>query len=264
MKSIRQTILNDYKTCAFMCLSNWGEHGEETERKDTGNKYSEVGLVVHEVMEGWTNSNCPEEVSNFHVLADEKLNQVPKELFKDSEEIEMYRNSIHEQLDWLFEQTKSSEIIGSEVSFECEPSSLMTEIDLPITGTIDRIDGNIEQKRAVIIDYKTGKAYTKKSLKTNVQALLYSMAFHKMYGFLPEKFIFYFSKKRKKMIIYITPEFLKEAGNEVLSIWFNITQGNFAPTCKNAFFCKNFCKSKGECPKYKPQKEMKQGWANLL
>lgn len=264
MLSIRQTCLNQYRTCKFAFLDTWGEYGEDKEYVSSPTKYTEVGILVHGILEEWTNYGCNEEFQiTLHGNADEKLDAIDKSLFESSEEIETYRESIHEQLDWLFEQTKSNEIIGSEVSFECEPSSLFSEVDLPITGTIDRIDGNLEEKRAVIIDYKTGKPYTKKSLRTNVQALLYSMAFHKEYGFLPEKFVFYFSKAKKKMIIYITPEFLREAGAEVLSIWFGIKQHQFEPSCSNKFFCNKFCKSKSNCPKFN-KKCTSQGWDNIL
>lgn len=261
MKVIRQTILNDFKQCGFMCKSRWNEIGEYEVEEEKTNKYAMVGIVLHEVMEEWGQIiyNKEFEEDYFHNLIDKKLNEVPFDLFENREELEGYRVSLHEQFNWLKEQANSREILFTEHNFFHE--GLIDEIDLPITGTIDRIDGNLNEKRAILIDYKSGKPYTKKSLSTNIQAFLYSLAFYREFNFLPERFVFYFSKAKKKMTIYITPQFLQDAGLEVISIYLKMKQGEFEANCKNKFFCKNFCSEIDNCPKYKNKNS---GWNALL
>lgn len=267
MKSIRQTILNEYKRCSYMCKLNWGETYEEGKCEVEGgetNKYALVGIALHEVMEVWGINKKNNNVGivgdeYYHELIDIKLDLIEDSYFDDLEDKENYRVSLHEQLDWLLEQADSNEILFNEYKFSYE--GLINEVDLPIVGTIDRIDGNLEAKRATLIDYKTGKAYTKKSLKTNIQAFLYTLAFYREFNFLPEKFVFYFSKHKKKMVIWITPEFLQEAGAEVLSIWFKMKRQEFEPNCDSKYFCKNFCKHQKECPKYK---KVPSGWSKFI
>ena len=259
MKRLRQTILNDYLTCAYKCFKSWGSLSEEGyyENNDSKqNKYSASGIVVHEVMEEWgkdVQSNKLKDNNFYHDMLNNLFNGIDSSLFANELEIDIFRNSINEQLDWLMEQTYSNEILFTELDFEV--TEMINGIEEPVIGTIDRIDGNIQEKRISLIDYKTGKPFTKKKLKTNIQAFLYTLAFFKQYGFLPEKFVFYFSKHKRKQIIWITPEFLQDAGAEVISIYYKMKNNEWKPNCSNKYFCKNFCEYYKECPKYSNKKQ---------
>lgn len=260
MQRIRQTIINDYYLCGYKALLNWGAVGEVGKyelEENPQNKYSATGIAIHETMETWgTNkmANVYFDTAEYHGLLDHNIDKLcTDELFEEGEK-ETFRISLHEQLDWLMEQTNSSEILAVEWQFEV--NGIFDGVNEPIFGTVDRIDGNLEAKRVSLIDYKSGKTFTKKKLSTNVQALFYSLAFNAMYGFLPETFVFYFSKHRKKQIIYITEEFLNRAAAEFLSAYYKMAEGEYVTKGidgkePNKFFCQNFCEHYKECPRYK-------------
>lgn len=267
MLTVRQSSLNTFEKCmwkGFVEYGNIGQTGKSDEEELT-NKYARVGIVFHEVMEHWGLNKMEGKsvkLTELHELLDSKLNNEDKTLFKNDEEIETFRNSLHEQLDWCYEKCICDTVspLGVEVTFSLDnllPGFLTT------TGTIDRIDGNMKNKEIRLGDYKTGKVYTKKELSNNIQATLYSLAFYKMFGFLPKAFDFYFTKHKKVKTIQITPEFLKRGTERILDIWFKIEQGEFKPTCKNKYFCKNFCDSIKECPKFNIAKQ-NNSWDNIM
>lgn len=259
MITIRQSSLNCFEQCLFKGFNEYGEIGQtgKADEEELTNKYARVGIVFHEVMEYWgKEAICGKSVSvqELHKLIDLKLDQEDITMFKDEAEIETYRVSLHEQLDWAYERCLCDYVVplGVEVTFSLEellPGFVTT------TGTIDRIDGDMATKKVRLGDYKTGKVYTKKELGNNIQATLYSLAFYKMFGFLPEAFDFYFTKHKKVKTIMITPEFLKNGVARILDIWYKIKQGNPIPSCENKYFCNNFCDSKKDCPKFKKIKQ---------
>lgn len=253
-KTLRQSALNTFELCMYKGLKEWGDVGQTglQDEQDLTNKYATIGIIFHEVMELWGNEKIQGTsvtLPVLHNIIDEKLNDVDVSLFTDKEEIEKYRESLHEQLDWAYEKASLEFItpIGVEVSFKQD----VLPGTLPVTGTIDLVTGDLDKKEVSLCDWKTGKTYTKKELESNIQATLYSLAFYKMFGFLPEQFIFYFSKTKKVKIIKITPDFIKKGTERILATWYKITEGDFVPNCTNRYFCKNFCTIYKECPKYK-------------
>ncbi len=255
MLALRQTILNDMNTCGFMCYKRWNEVGQLgiADKEELTNKYARVGIDFHETMEEWGkrkmngNTMTLEEMKK---LCNDKLNSEDKSLFENDDEIEMYRNSLMEQLEWAYENTHCAEVtpLGVEVTFDIE--ELLPGL-LQFHGTIDRIDGVLKDKEIHLADYKTGKVYTKKQLANNMQAGIYSLAFFKMYGFFPKTFSFYFTKFKKIKTIQITPEFLKLSTENILSNWLRIKNKDWEASCKNTYFCKHFCDFYKECPKFK-------------
>lgn len=77
--------------------------------------------------------------------------------------------------------------------------------DVFITGRIDRIT-----KDGMIIDWKTGNL--KDDLSTNIQAIIYKMAFSKIFGF-PPKSVLFCSLKNNKMVSYAGLEKTKAIEN---------------------------------------------------
>lgn len=261
---LRQSILNDYETCPYLAKLNWGEHGEKglKDTEDVKNKYAEVGIIFHEVME-WAGRNniegkryTPEDL---HILIDALINAVDVTLFKDTEEIEMYRVSLHEQVNWALNNLAIMEIKPIDVEWEFTFDN-MFEGCIEFNGTVDRVYGTLATKDVILGDYKTGKPYTKKELASNMQACIYSLAFFREYGFLPKAFEFYFTKAKKVKKIMITPEFLKAASERILSNWYRMKTGDFEPDNSNPYFCKNFCNVKNKCPKFKKRGN---GWDNV-
>lgn len=263
MITLRQTILNTYKVCALKCLKEWGEVGKQGKyevEESPKNKYSACGIAFHEVMEYAGNSiksGVRPPLDELKNMLNEKFEELPIELFDDEEDVVKWRESLQDQLEWSYEQClQSNSILECEMHFEIRNMFK----DMPIfTGCIDRVDGQLETKDIRLIDYKTGKVYTKKELNSNIQACLYSLAFMEKYGFLPKEFVFYFTKHKKKKVVPITTEFIENVSAEIMRIVYEMKNKNFEPTQTNKFFCKNFCAFQSECPKFKRSK--KTGWA---
>lgn len=262
---LRQSSLNSFETCAYLCMKEWGVIGQDPPREEDvrhTNKYADVGIVFHEVMEHWAQNKVKGisvELITLHDMLTEKFKTIPHELFKDEEDITKYFNSIHEQLDWCYERSYMITPISTELKFEI-PDMF---VGLPsVTGSIDRIDGDLSTRDVDIVDYKTGKVYTKRELIDNIQAYVYSEAFYRIHGFYPKRFIFMFTKWKKIKIIYINPEFLALGNSRVLAICAKMQQGMFEPSCINKYFCNHFCPKevKDDCPR---MGKNKKGWSNI-
>lgn len=265
MQTIRQTILNSYKKCAYKCLLEWGEVGEVgkyEEEQNVGNKYSNCGIALHEVMEVAGQDLMRGVIPNLERMKadmEQKFYEVPDEMFDDGEDREKWFESLIEQIEWLHEQTcHSTSVIDVEKTFSIE--DMFT--DMPkFTGCIDRVEGNLEAKDVSLIDYKTGKVYTKNELNDNIQACIYSLAFFREYGFLPKEFIFYFSKHKKIKKIIITLDFINRVSADIIRIVAEMKANHYEPNCASLFFCRNFCEFYNECPRHKRVK--KEGWEAL-
>lgn len=257
------TMIGDYERCPFLCKTNWGTIGElgkvDKDGSDT-NKYAWFGIIFHEVMEIHALAKMEDRLiplEELHKILDEKVDTTDMSLIKDVEELEEWRESLHKQLDWGFEEAtlEHTKVIGSEVTFALD--DLFPDC-LPFTGTMDRIVGNLETKQVAIEDWKTGKVYTKKELSSNVQATVYSLAFYKMFGFLPEEFRFYFTKHKKVKVVKITPEFIRRGSERILDVLYKMSNNEWNPNTSNKYFCKNFCSISKEC--VTQRKVEKKGW----
>lgn len=263
MYKVRQSMLNTYKQCPFMCLNEWGKFGEkepyDTDEHPT-NKYALTGIAFHETMEYWGNEKMRGvslDLLNLHDDLTANFNKIPIDMFEDNLDKEEFFNSLHEQLDWVYENHLNIVPLAVELKFELEGLIL----GLPnCAGTIDRIQGDMTAQDVDLVDYKTGKVYYKPQLIDNVQACMYALAFKKMYGFYPKRFIFIFSKHKKVRTIEITDEFIEAGTTNIKSIWYHIANGDFnPPPHAPKFFCNNFCQYKKICPRWKKPK----GWEQV-
>lgn len=265
MYELRQSILKDYELCTFLGEDNWGKPNStgRCDTEDLTNKYAMTGIIFHEVCEEWGRCKMLGEnlsLDYLHSMLDEKIDTLDETLFTGVEEIENYRISLHEQLEWTYVNCLFNEVTPLAVELKFSGLQLFEGL-LPFCGTIDRVIGNIETKNVTLEDYKTGKVYTKKELSSNMQACIYSLAFYNQFGFLPKEFVFYFTKHKKIKRIFITEEFIKESTNRILLLWGRIINSNGEADGSNAYFCKNFCSSLDNCPKFntKPTKS----WDNV-
>lgn len=265
MINLRQSAISDYETCPFVYLNNYGDIGVPdapyNPEGEYTNKYAATGIALHEAMEYWgleviAGRKCT--ILQLHDKLDERYKLIPEKLFKNKLEHTMYYDSLHEQIEWLY--TKSNGITPLAVEHNFRHLNMIPNVDIPMIGTIDRIEGIIENKEVDLVDYKTGKAYTKKELLDNVQATIYSLAFYKENGFLPKRFIFLFSKVKKIMTIYVTNDFIERGIERIIPTWAHILNKDFKPDNSHSFFCNNFCEFKKICPL---EGRKKQGWANV-
>ena len=259
MITLRQTILNDYETCPYSCMKKWGQAGEPPnlpEFSPATNKYAAVGTAIHETME-WLGQQVFSQELNIHDKLDERFNLIDIDLFDGLDDRIEYYNSAHEQTGWLYEKFNGIKPLFTEKRFEM--SELINGVPT-VTGTMDRADGSIENKEVDLIDYKTGKVYTKKEMLSNIQATIYILAFFQEYHFFPKRFIFYFSKFKKTKTIMVTPEFLTAGTTRIRSIWLHMLNNDWGfPDKPNRYFCKHFCSIQKECPKNAP----KTGWGGV-
>lgn len=265
MLHLRQTILNDYLTCPYKCYKAWGEVGVAGKydlEESPGNIYAKIGVVFHKVMEEAGNTiinGKRNEVTYDSLIKQMRFffeNYIPKEMFEDETAKDEWWESLSEQVYYAYNTTlQSKNILMCEYNFMIED---MFEGLPPVTGTIDRVDGNLENKDINLIDYKTGKVYTKKQLQNNIQACLYSLAFYRNFGVMPKTFTFIFTKHKKVKTIQITKDFIERVGAEIIRIVQEMNNNHFEPTCNNKFFCSHFCEFYEECPKHKRSKN--KGW----
>jgi len=260
MTMLRQTILNNYERCPYMCYKEFGTLEEPKDRHDEeerySNKYAAAGIALHEAMEWWGNekiNGTSRTLIEVHDKLDERFELIPHDLFKDDNDRKTFYNSLHEQINWIYEHSHLIVPIKCELNFTIE--NLFDDIDVGFTGTIDRIDGDIANQDVDLVDYKTGKTYTKKELSTNMQACIYAEAFKKMYGFYPKRFVFMFSKARRLKVVHINPEFMANAKARIKGLYMRMVSGEYKPDSSNKYFCKNFCEYYKECPAHK-----KGGW----
>lgn len=266
MLKIRQSMLASYSKCPYKCFLEWGEVGEqgkcETE-ESVGNKYNRTGIAFHEVMEYAGNKIIQGESITLFELIEEMIKQfdtIPTEMFDDEEDLKTRRESMVEQIEWTYENIlQSKNFLKVECNFEVK--NMFPEMP-PFTGTIDVVSGKLKEQDVVLMDYKTGKVYTKNELNNNIQACIYSMAFYAEYGFLPKEFVFIFTKFKKIKRVPITLEYINRVSAEIVRIMYEIKNKNFEPNTKNKFFCKNFCEFYTECPGHK--KSNKQGWDAVM
>lgn len=264
MLKIRQSCLNSYEVCPYLCFKEWGMWGvyspRENNEETSTNKYALTGIAFHKVMEIWGTSaieNNEKSLEELHQFLDNEISLIDPSYFEDEEDIENFRQSLHEQLDWVHENWLLRKPLMVEYTFDLE------EVfdGLPaFTGTIDRIDGCLETHDVEMFDYKTGKVATRKDLANNIQAGLYARAFEKEFGFLPKSFTFIYTKHKRVKEIMITKDFLEASEQRIRGIIENIQANRFNPPKKaNKFFCNNFCSYKKECPKYVSPK----GWEKV-
>jgi RecB family exonuclease len=264
--TIRQSMLNDYERCPHMCLKLWGRYGEPDppfrDSEEVTNKYAMCGTALHEVMDDWakvTKGGRRYPLAVAHEKLNEKLQAIPLEQFESPEDKAEWVVKMNEQLDWIWSIYCTHPPLFSELNFHLE--DLIPGLP-PVEGTIDRIDGNFATRSIDLIDYKTGKQYTKKELLSNMQATLYVLAFERLFSFRPEKFIFIFSKTRREKVITITQDFIDRGLERIKGIWYKIEQNDFAiPKKTNKYFCEHFCTQRSTCPKWNKRKP--QGWEGV-
>ena len=152
--------------------------------------------------------------------------------FGDRTAEETYRRRVRTLLDnfWEGEVRTVGESVFEEISFELTLEPTDGSAPVTITGTIDRIDrlpsGGVE-----VIDYKTGKVTSQKSVHESLQMSIYALACRDALGLgTPEKVTLYFTESAARMTTHRTDEQLDAARDEILGRVARIRSGDFAAT----------------------------------
>lgn len=269
MDKLRQSVFSCYEVCPKLCSVQFGTPGKpgvDNNDPKFQNKYNTTGIAFHEVMEEWGKRK----IKNNDMFLDEmkellisKLDNIPLEYFDNPEDLNNFKFILLDELEYCYDLYCNTTPIAVEWTFDIE--NLIPGLP-PITGTADRLEGSLKHKDVDIMDYKTGshKKYTKKELRSNIQATLYSLAFKHEFGFYPKRFIFVFPKFKKEKVINITDEFIEEGLIRIKSLWYKMASNQFnAPEKPNKFYCANFCPlTEKECAR-KGHKRYKNNWDKI-
>lgn len=263
------SILGSYELCPYLTKERYNVIGEEyDESEEHHNIYSAFGVLLHELFEEWGRCKLRGDEfteSDMKALYDIKLTQLPVDFPEGKMSDWIY--SGYQQIEYFYEKYAETLPVDVEHNFK---ELFIPGIDIPFSGTIDRIDGNPEEGYIDLKDYKTGNhtKYTKKELRDNIQATVYSLYAKEKYGFLPQTFTFVFTKTRKEKTITITEEFIERGIKRIMRSVNNMKQDKWGKTGNHTkYFCQNFCQSETcENRKYKAKKTSKpekKGWGQF-
>lgn len=247
MKTLRQTILNDYDLCPRKCLFSWGEIGqnENKQNDEVSNKFAEFGKCIHRVMEYMGNEQIKGNTPSINEILEyysNDFNLLPNVFKDDKDKANYMRNGIN-QITWYYKKLIELKPIAVEWTFD---EFYLVEGMLPFTGTIDRIDGDLKRGYIVLRDFKTGKMFDESKLKINYQAMIYAKAIEKHFGVLPERFEFLFGQIHSTQTIMITQEFIDLVLSKIMTIYTNMQYNIFPPNYNNRF-CKSYCEYYSQC-----------------
>ena len=138
------------------------------------------------------------------------------------------------------------EVLHEELPFELVLEPDDGSAPVLVHGFIDRIDrlasGGIE-----VIDYKTGKPGSQKSVDDSLQLSIYALACRDTLGLgTPERVTLYFTEAATRMTTTRTDEQLDAARAEILAQAARIRSGDFAAT-PSAREC-GWCDFRAMCP----------------
>lgn len=145
------------------------------------------------------------------------------------------------QMDW-------SNVIGLEQQFSFKLSNKVPEI----IGFIDKLER--DEKGIIVTDYKTSKPYSIGKIKSLSQLKIYGMACYIMYGELPYKYKYHFTRFNKVIEVEINKDELNRTiemiNYKYRNMLFYMNEKEFPPT-PQYFYCDNFCGYKHICPIFK-------------
>lgn len=267
MLKYRMSALNEYETCPYKCMETYGKIGEEPNQSE-GNFYSHVGTILHECFEHYGREQIEGRfcsIGDLMQILNAKMVDFPYPYPSGNLKPFEWNELMREQLVWTYE----NHLLNTQfhdVEHKFDDLKLLDTTDLCFSGTIDVIRKN--DRGYVLEDYKTGRVYTKKEIQSNMQSCIYALACKEMFGELPYKFRFIFTKFKKVIEIDITPEQINRALNRINLNIERIEKGLFEPNTSNQYFCKNFCNSE-TCPSKKKKKKEEEytdvstGWGGV-
>lgn len=266
--------LNTFKNCPYEFFLAYMQGFQER----TGNKYTELGSLLHEIFE----RQGKQLMSENPFLKSEAIKMFNKLFFRidnkhyiDIEDrTKMYQKgitaiegyySVYSSITPLFLEKEFLEEVGEGIP--------------PVKSFVDRIEGDPEDPSTwVITDYKTGsQPKTKEYLRGDIQLGLYVAQVFKRYGAYPKAVQFYhpvpnkfqtavhigegvyeFTGQRKPVVTFSVADVLIEARRIVSEIAKCVETGVWEKKIE-AWSCKN-CFKFEEC---QPFNKTQQGWANI-
>lgn len=185
--------------------------------------YFNLGLAVHAVAENLTKMekdgiNPTEEIA-LELLDKNWDSNAYRSKKKEQEDLATAKEIIQTYLKWISENPNKA--IDVEKRFKIEIN------EVPVTGSIDRVEktpgGEYE-----VIDFKTGGIYeTKNSIKENTQMNIYALAVNSLYGKLPEKTSLFYLREGKILENPIKTDNLEQVKSNLENITKSILNEEF-------------------------------------
>ena len=155
-----------------------------------------IGTSVHAVAEHITQLeidgvNITEEIA-FEILDKEWIISAFNSETEANQAMEKAREMLKTYLKW--KSANPNKVVAAEQKFTIEIG------EIPIKGSIDRIERTLEGDYEVI-DFKTGSVKeSKASIKDDIQMNVYALATEKLYGVLPKNTFLFYLKKNKIVV----------------------------------------------------------------
>jgi hypothetical protein len=223
IKTISASAFSTHETCPLQYKYNYIYHLEQLP-----NEAFEIGTLYHKCLEDYYNG-IPKEII---------LDELKKKIIVNKTDTEIKKFGLIRK---MFEKYLLYPIEGETIKTEYRFKIQMPNIDIPVTGVIDRITSK------GIIDYKTSSYdYEPLELNNNIQIDIYSYIRWKETGTLPEV-IFHINNKKKAdrddyvpQVIKIkrTEQDMKNLEEKIFTKVAIIKEGNFEPNPGNhCYWC---------------------------
>ncbi len=203
-----------------------------------------IGTSVHAVAEHITQLeidgvNITEETA-FEILDKEWIISSFNSETEANQAKEKAREMLKTYLKW--KSANPNKVVAAEQKFTIEIG------EIPINGSIDRIERTLEGDYEVI-DFKTGGVKeTKTSIKDDIQMNVYALATEKLYGILPKNTFLFYLKKNKTVMNKVESSHVEKVKKSMESMVNSILREEFNATpsfevCRNCDY-QTICDSK--------------------
>ncbi len=257
MEYISSTMFESFLKCPYM----FKELFIINKNIEIPNKWSRIGQELHALFDKWSY----EDEKDYNKMIAEFIpmyQSIDKNLFDNEEErVNFFKTSCDTIKNWIETETVYPKPLYTEQRHFVK---LHDELP-PIRVTIDRINGDANDvENWEVQDYKTGKVYTAKQIKENMQLPIYAMAIKAVYGALPKSLRLRFPQHKKERLFMRLDDDtyecvvsrggtytikLSETLDKMIDIYNKIKKDSFKPNTQDSFFCDNFCPlmKEGKC-----------------
>jgi len=161
--------------------------------------------------------------------------------FDDEHQRELYRKQGQEQLAAFCESCAAApvpQVLSTERTFQFSVRGML------VKGRIDRLD-RIDGQRVAIVDYKTGTAKTDVDARKSLQLSIYALAARELWGYAPERLVFYNLETAEEVAATRDPRELSQAQERIAEVARKMAAGEFDAT--PGFHCRS-CQFRAICP----------------
>jgi Domain of unknown function DUF83. len=282
IKQLSNSSMDRFNACPLSFFHRY-LNPERPAQKDTVEFYAQYGSLMHFFAEFYPRSNFyrdmefdikaeKEEDSSLTSYLNSYGNQIMEEgvsldlqkmlaiydtlfpliQFPDADKRDVYYN---QGVDFItrLPHMEWSKVIGIEQYFKID---LCVSGLPPIIGFIDKVER--DEKGIIVTDYKTSKPYSPAATMKKNQLPLYGMACWFLYGELPYKYRYHFTRFNKVVEVEIPLERLSHVKQYIQFTYMKmagcVKEEKF-PAQFNSFYCNSFCGFQRLCPTFQAYNE---------